>query len=198
MSAPRQPSRKTSERLSREQRQQIVLETATRLFGAHGVHAVGMDGLIAQTGLAKMSVYRLYPTKDDLVGAYLTRLASDIMALIDEAIEAAEGPRQALHALLDAIEADLHRPGFRGCPFGNAAGEYDDAAHPARQVARDYRLQLLGRLETTARRLDPDRGPLVARRLAVLIDGAYLSAANLGPDGPAADGLALARQLIDA
>lgn len=156
-----------------------------------------MDSLIAETGLAKMSVYRLYPTKDDLVGAYLTRLAADILTLIDEAIAAAESPRQALHTVLDAIEADLRRPGFRGCPFGNAAAEYDEPAHPAREVARDYRLHLLERLDATARRLDPAAGALLARRLAVLIDGAYLNAANLGPDGPASDGLGLARLLID-
>src|SRR6476661_5329983 len=113
-------------RRSPQERQQIVLDTAARLFTTHGVHAVGMDRLIAESGLGKMSVYRLFATKDDLVGAYLTRLAQEILALIDVALREADDPRTALHAVLDGVETDLHRPGFRGCPFGNAAGEFDD------------------------------------------------------------------------
>ena len=198
MVTPRQaPARTDNPRRSADVRRRIVLDTATQLFTAHGVHAVGMDRLIAECGLGKMSVYRLYPTKDDLVGAYLSRLAEHVLGLIDEAIAQADDPRAALHAILDGITSDLHRPGFRGCPFGNAAGEYHDHQHPARQIARDYRRRLLERLDTTARDLDPVHGPTLARQLAVLIDGTYLNTAHLGPDGPTAEGLALARQLID-
>lgn len=174
-----------------------MLDVATRLFTAHGVHAVGMDRLIAETGLAKMSVYRLYATKDALVGAYLSRLAEVILGYIDGDIAAAADPRAALHLVLDGVEIDLRRPDFRGCPFGNAAGEYDDRDHPARQVARSYRQSLLGRLDETARLIDPVEGPRLARRLAALIDGAYLSTAHLGPDGPGAEAIALARDLVD-
>jgi AcrR family transcriptional regulator len=174
----------------------MVLDTATALFTAHGVHAVGMDRLIAESGLGKMSVYRIFPTKDDLVGAYLARLAEQILGLVDTSVADAD-PRSGLFDVLDAIESDLRRPDFRGCPFGNAAAEYEDPTHPARRVARDYRAGLLDRLHAAATRLDPVRGPLLARQLAVLIDGAYLNTAHLGPDGPGADGLVLARLLVD-
>ena len=185
-------------RLSTDERRGIVLETATRLFAAHGVHAVGMDRLIAETGLGKMSVYRVFATKDELVGAYLDRHATNILRLIDRDIDDIDDPRAALHAILDGVELDLRRPDFRGCAFGNAAAEYDDHDHPARRVAREYRRELLDRLDRTARRIDVDGGPRLARQLAVLIDGAYLSTAHLGPDGPSAEGVTLARQLIDA
>lgn len=174
-----------------------MLDTARRLFIAHGVHAVGMDRLITESGLGKMSVYRLFPTKDELVGAHLRRLAGEILSLIDEAVQQADGPRSALYAILDGIEVDLRRADFRGCPFGNAAAEYDDPAHPARVVAHDYRLALLHRLEQVAARLGREQGRQLAQRLAVIIDGAYLNAAHLGPDGPAAEGLKLGRYLID-
>lgn len=185
-------------RLSAAHRREIVLDAATRLFTSHGVHAVGMDRVIAETGLAKMSVYRVFATKDELVGAYLERLAGEILEIIDRDIVLAESPGAALGAILDGVELDLRRSGFRGCPFANAAGEYDAADHPARRVARDYRGELLDRLDRTARSLDPDHGSRLARQVAVLIDGAYLSAAHLGPDGPAAEGLALARQLVES
>lgn len=190
-----QPVRR--QRSDPEARTSLVLDTATRLFTAHGVHAVGMDRLIAETGLAKMSVYRLYPTKDELVGAYLERLAKQIFGYIDADIERfADRPAGALLAILDAIEADLRRSDFRGCSFGNAASEFDQSHHPAREVARTYRTRLLDRLIAVSSQVDPEAGTSLGRRLAVLIDGAYLSAAHLGWDGPASEGLALARELI--
>lgn len=197
MSASQQGSRRRRG-LSPDERRTIVLDTATRLFTDHGVHAVGMDRLIAECGLGKMSVYRVFATKDDLVDAYLTRLADQILGYIDVDIATADDPRAALHTILNSIEQDLRRKDFRGCPFGNAAGEYDDPHHPARRIAREYRRSLLDRLDRTGRRIDPHQGPQLARQLAALIDGAYLNAAHLGPDGPASEALALARHLIDS
>jgi AcrR family transcriptional regulator len=181
-------------RRTADERRQLVLDAAERLFRSRGVHAVGMDELIAATGLAKMSVYRTFHTKDALVSAYLTRLAEGIVGSIDAEIARANDPRDALTAVLDAIAADLRRPDFRGCPFGNAAGEFGEPDHPVRAAARDYRRQLHARLGVLVERAG---GPeVVADQLAVLIDGAYLNAAHLGPDGPAAAGLGLARRLV--
>jgi AcrR family transcriptional regulator len=183
--------------MTRAQREALVLDTAARLFYARGVHEVGMDELVQATGLGKATVYRLYPSKDDLVAAYLERLARNILAAIDVEITRHDvDPAAALLAILNAIEADLHRPGFRGCAFNNASIEYDDPAHPARAQARGYREALRARLTGLATRLDPDSGPALGGQLAVLVDGAYTSAAHLGPDGPAADGLRLARHLV--
>ena len=182
-------------RRPRAERERTVLDTAARLFYARGVHAVGMDELVRETGLGKATVYRLFPSKDVLVGAYLRRLSGEILGLIDEQTVSASGPVVALHGVLDAIEADLRRPGFRGCAFHNAGMEYDDPAHPARVAARDYRAALLERLTALADR--PRPGGQLAGQLATLIDGAYTSAAHLGPDGPAAAGMALAHDLVD-
>ena len=174
-----------------------MLDTAARLFYARGVHEVGMDELVQATGLGKATVYRLYPGKDDLVAAYLGRLAGTILDAIDAEITQHRGdPAAALLAILDAIEADLRRPGFRGCAFNNASIEYDDPAHPARAQARGYREALRCRLTRLATQLDRARGPALGGQLAVLVDGAYTSAAHLGAGGPAADGLRLARDLV--
>ena len=100
-------------RRSRAEREHIVLDTAARLFYARGVHEVGMDELVRETGLGKATVYRLFATKDALVGAYLDRLSRDLLGRIDDQAARAGSPAQALHAVLDAIEADLSRPGSR-------------------------------------------------------------------------------------
>jgi AcrR family transcriptional regulator len=81
-----------------------------------------MDELIQATRLGKATVYHLYPGKDDLVAAYLARLAGTILGDIDAEITGHDGdPAAALLAILDASEADLRRPGLRGCAFNNAS-----------------------------------------------------------------------------
>jgi AcrR family transcriptional regulator len=186
-------------RLSRAERERVVLDTAARLFYSRGVHEVGMDEFVRETTLGKATVYRLFPTKDALVAAYLRRLGDDILGQIDAQSAAATDPAAALHDLLDAVAADLARPGFRGCAFNNASIEFDDPAHPARAAARDYRVELHARLSrlTTALAHEPDSAAALAGQLATLIDGAYTNAAHLGPDGPAVAGLALAHALVD-
>jgi AcrR family transcriptional regulator len=185
----------SSKRLPREVRVERILDTAQRLFYPRGVDRVGMDELVRETGLGKATVYRLFPTKDQLVAAYLRRMADAILADIDR--HAAGGdPVRALTEVLDAIEADVRRDDFRGCAFNNASIQFDDPAHPARVEARRYREELARRLTDLSVAADPADGPVVGSQLAVLIDGAYTNAAHLGPDGPAAAGLDLARRLI--
>ncbi len=158
-----------------------------------------MDALVRATGLGKATVYRLFATKDALVGAYLQRHGAAILGEIDTRSSRA-APDRALHDILDAVATDLARVGFRGCAFNNASIEYDDPGHPARVAAREYRMALHARLYALAGRLLPDdekEAAAIAGQLATLIDGAYTSAAHLGPDGPAAAGLALAHRLVD-
>lgn len=159
-----------------------------------------MDELIAQTGLGKATVYRLWPTKDALIGAYLTRLSSSILELVDRDITQAAGrPHQALHQILGAISADVSRPEFRGCPFNNASIEFADRSHPARRAARSYRTELAERLTALSQQLlgDEAAGDRLGKELAGLIDGAYTSAAHLGPDGPSQTVLELAHSLVE-
>jgi AcrR family transcriptional regulator len=174
-----------------------VLDAAAELFYARGVHEVGMDELITATGLGKATVYRLFPTKDELIGAYLRRLAAEILAAIDADIARhPDNPAAAVRAIFAAIAEDLARPGFRGCAFNNASIEFADPDHPARRAAHAYRTELHQRLTDLARAAHPDAGEQLGDQLAVLVDGMYTSAAHLGPDGPAAAGPALAAALL--
>lgn len=174
-----------------------MLDAAAELFYARGVHEVGMDELVEHTGLGKATVYRLYSTKDDLIGAYLERAHVAIMDAIDNDIANSDGPASALRRIVESIWEHVNSPGFRGCAFNNASTEFDDADHPARAIARRHRTRLRDHLVDLADRLDPERGAELGEQLAVVIDGIYLNAAHLGPDGPAASGHRLALALID-
>src|SRR4051794_21629437 len=183
-------------RRSRAERQAIVLNTAERLFSTR---SVGMDELVRETGLGKMTVYRLFKSKDDLVGAYLARKAATVLAFIDAELVRLQGdPRAALLSVVDAVERDVTRTGFRGCPFTNVSSEYDDPQHPARSAAADYKFELHMRLERLADEIVPGGGEDLAAQIHLIIDGMYLSGGLLGPDGPAAHGRQLAEKLIGA
>lgn len=187
--------RATGGRLPREERVRRILDTTQRLVYPRGVHEVGMDELVREIGLGKATVYRLFPTKDLLVAAYLRRMADHILADID-ARAAAGDPVQTLGEVLDAIEADVRRDGFRGCAFNNASIEFQDPQHPARVEARRYREELARRLVELSTAASSIGGAEIGRQVAVLIDGVYTNAAHLGSDGPATAGLSLARRLV--
>jgi AcrR family transcriptional regulator len=186
-------------RRSRAERQEIVLDTAERLFSRRSSRSVGMDELVRETGLGKMTVYRLFKSKDDLVGAYLSRKAATVLSYFDAELIRLEGdPRAALLSVVDAVEKDVTRTGFRGCPFTNVSSEYDDPQHPARSAAADYKYELHMRLLSLAGELVPGHGEDLAAQIHLIIDGMYLSGGLLGPDGPASHGRDLAERLIDA
>jgi AcrR family transcriptional regulator len=180
------------------ERRRVVLDAAAELFYGRGVNRVGMDELVRATGLGKATVYRMFPTKDDLIGAYLRDRAERILTLVDADVAAyADDPAGAVRAVLDAVSRDVAGSGFRGCAFHNASVEFPDPDHPARAAARDYRAALRDRLQAlgTAIRPGPE-GLALGDALALLVDGMYVSAAHLGPDGPAAQGPLLAGQLL--
>ncbi len=109
-----------------------VLEAAGRLFYAEGVHAVGIDRIIAEAEVAKATFYHHFPSKDDLVRAYVTEQTSRQRAAV--AALPAASPRETLEAVFAAMCDFGAGPGYRGCPYINAAVEYPDPAHPVRQA----------------------------------------------------------------
>src|SRR4051812_29759986 len=113
-----------------------VLDTASALFYTRGIHSVGVDRVIAEAGVAKATFYHHFPSKDDLVRAYL--LEQD--AAIRQAAALTDvPPEERVMAVFAAIGEISCGPGFRGCAFINAAAEYPDPDHPVRQVVTEHR-----------------------------------------------------------
>jgi AcrR family transcriptional regulator len=116
-----------------------VLDTARRLFYAEGVHAVGIDRIIAEAGVAKATFYHHFPAKDELVRAYLEEEYARQRAAVQLVRDAAADPGAALVTFFEELGDAGASARFRGCPFTNAAAEYPDPAHPVRQTIADYR-----------------------------------------------------------
>ncbi|MFN4024898.1 MAG: TetR/AcrR family transcriptional regulator [Hyphomonas sp.] len=159
-----------------------ILETASSLFYARGVRAVGVDLVVEAAGVAKTSLYRHFRTKDDLVAAFLEREDADFWTHWDAvAAQHVESAQAELAAHLDWIGERAGRANYRGCPQINVAAEFPEADHPARKVAAAHKQALRARLLAIAQRLDakcPDR---LAGQLAVLINGAFVSSQVFEP-----------------
>ena len=185
-----QPARVSSAR-------ERILETAFRLFYARGIRAVGVDTIIAESGVAKATFYKHFPAKDDLVVAYLDRVDEVWSGQLRAAAEAAgEDPAEQLVGLFDALSTACRRDGYRGCAFINAAAEAvpGTPVHD-RTVAHKQRvLEWVTQLAASAGAADPAG---LARTLTLLLDGGLASGSlDASPEAPQAARRS-ARLLVD-
>ena len=163
-----------------------ILATASELFYQRGARAVGVDLIIEKAGIAKTSLYRYFPTKDDLIVAFLEREDVDFWSVWDEVGQRYAGdPAGELNAHMGWIGGRLSRENYRGCPQINVAAEFAEQDHPARQVARSHMQALRARLTAIAHRLDVAQAGQLAAQLAVLVNGAFVSSDVLAGDDPA-------------
>ena len=160
-----------------------LLSTASRLFYAEGLHSVGIDRIIATAEVTRATLYRHFPSKDDLLVAYLTQADETIRASVGRRAGGGDSPDDVIRAVAAAIAEDIQRPGFRGCAFLNAAAEYPDPAHPVHRAVIKHRDWFL----TTVRELfaetgKPDAEP-AARHFVMLRDGAMAAGCLVRPGG---------------
>ena len=154
-----------------------LLTTARRLFYSEGIHTVPVDRLVTEAGVTRATFYRHFPTKEDLVEAYLRATDADLRAAVATATDQAD-PKLSAAALLDLIGQVTCSAGFRGCHFINASAEYPDSADPVRVAVAEHRAwfqDTVTRLAAQAGHPDPDH----AGRVLVLLHDGALSAAEL-------------------
>lgn len=153
-----------------------ILEAATELFYANGLRAVSADRIVAQVGITKVTFYRHFPTKEDLIVAYLERRAAWERDAVAGARSAAPGdPAAALRMIVEGIGQESCSPGFRGCPFINAAAEYAEPDHPVRIVVDVHRRWFKHAIEEFLVALGVSDTSRVADQLVLLRDGAMVS-----------------------
>jgi AcrR family transcriptional regulator len=152
-----------------------IVEAATGLFYAQGLRAVSAEKIIAQVGITKVTFYRHFPTKDDLIVAYLERRAKWERDAIAQAREAAGDAPGVFRILAGAIGAESCRPGFRGCPFINAAAEYADPEHPVRRVVDAHRRWFRQTIQDLLNEINVPDSARAADQLVMLRDGAMVS-----------------------
>jgi AcrR family transcriptional regulator len=178
---------------------QRILETASEMFYRDGVRAVGIDAIIARSGVAKMSLYRNFPSKDALVTAWLHERNAFFWQRWNKAEELRPGdPRSQLEAILEMVAKTASHPNWRGCPFHNTGTEFPEPDHPARAVILANKRTVRERLRALAAAAGAHDPDLLAQQLQLLIDGAYSIGQSLGPNGPARTVASAGRALIAA
>src|SRR4029079_11059644 len=166
---------------------QRILETADRLFYQDGLRAVGIDRIIAEAEVAKMSLYKHFPSKDDLILAVLQYREEGVLEFFRAAMERhARKTKNPLRAFFAALKDFFESPGFRGCPFQNAAVELADPSHPGTEFVRGHKQRFSQFLRGLVEETVGKGGAKVAPAVNILVEGAIMTAVIQG-DPAAAD-----------
>lgn len=182
----------------RSRRDQLV-DTALELFYREGFHATGVDRIVAEAGVAKMTLYKHFRSKDELILAALRRRDEAWRNwFVREVERRASGPRDRLLALYDALGAWFADERFHGCMFVNAAAEYADPADPIRTAAAEHKRLVAGYVRELAARAGAREADRLAGRLMLLLEGAIVMAYVAGDAGAAQNARALAQIVIKA
>jgi AcrR family transcriptional regulator len=172
-----------------------ILQAARVLFGERGITTTGVAELCAAAEVSKRTLYQHFPSKDEVVVAYLQAL-EDEPAIGPEGVLARDelSLRARLLELFSALGEQRHP--MRGCPFINAAVELADPAHPAHRFAAEHKRRFTERLTEIARDAGARPAEQVGRRLALLYDGAAAQLAVSDTADPAAEAYAMAASLL--
>ncbi|CCH86663.1 Transcriptional regulator, TetR family [Modestobacter italicus] len=188
--APSRPQRPSQAR-------ERILSTADRLFYNEGIHAVGIHRVVEEAAVTRVTLYRHFPSKDDLISAYLERRAQYDRDQVGGLIARhPDDPRRVLTELATALTADDFAAMSRGCPFINASAEFT-GSHPARLHAREIRRWVTAELEGLLLRLGHRSPAATADQLMMLRTGAVVSGALDGNEGLDDHFLAGWEKLID-
>lgn len=175
-----------------------ILDAAGRLFYQRGFHAVGIDTIIAEADVAKMTLYSHFPSKDDLIVAYLERSDSEGWKWLEDATAGHETPREKLIAIFGALSEKADSAACLGCPVQATAAEFPDTEHPGHQVAVRMKEKVRKHLRDLALQARLRAPEVLADQLMLLMDGAYASSRMYGPGNPARYVGDAARALIEA
>jgi AcrR family transcriptional regulator len=185
-------------RTSPSEARQRLLETADRLFYRHGVRAVGIDTVIAEAGVAKMTLYTHFPSKDDLIVAVLRYREEQVLAFFTRAIDRRARRTDRLRAFFAALREWFGSPDFRGCAFQNAAVELADPAHPGTEFVRGHKRRFTDLIRGFVEESVGGRGAAkLVPAIALLVEGAVVTAVIQGSPDPATTARDAALKLVE-
>jgi AcrR family transcriptional regulator len=184
--------------LSTSKPRERIIQTASNLFYNHGYRAIGIDRIINESGVAKMTFYKHFPSKDDLIAEYLHTATDQFWTWMDAVTAKHKTPRKQLEAMFESIAKVASSPQCMGCAFTHAAAEFPDANHLGHIAALEYKNGVLAKLEELARAARAKNPQGLARDLMMVMDGAWAAARMYGAGNHASRAGETARVLIAA
>ena len=174
-----------------------ILAAACDLFYRNGIRAVGVDAIAEAAGTNKMTLYRHFASKDELVAEYLRHLAAESDTVWQEIEQAHPGdPRAQLGAWIESMAGHIANADERGCALANAAIELPEKSHPARPVIEAFKKDQRERLAALCRAAGLSQPELVADELFLLLEGARVSTQSVGHSGPGCSFVRMGQALI--
>jgi AcrR family transcriptional regulator len=158
-----------------------LLEVADQLFYSEGIHTVGIDRIIATAGVTKATFYKQYGSKDNLILDYVVGRSRGVRRMLMTVVDEGRSPADVLRWNVTTVLENMSRPGFRGCPFLNAAAEFPDRGHPVRQAIAEHREWYQDFLTEQLRLVGHPYPGDGADELYLLRDGAYSCAYSGDP-----------------
>ncbi|PTM86572.1 TetR/AcrR family transcriptional regulator [Streptomyces sp. VMFN-G11Ma] len=158
-----------------------LLNTATRIFYAEGIHSVGIDRIVAEAQVTRATLYRHFPSKEDLVLAYLKQADQGIRGQVEAARASSPSPTDQVRAVAKSITDGIQSTGFRGCAFLNAAAEYSDPNHPIHQAALSHRQWFLTTVTDLLAQTSEKPAAAAGRHFIMLRDGAMAAGCLFDP-----------------
>ncbi|WP_342363369.1 TetR/AcrR family transcriptional regulator [Terrarubrum flagellatum] len=173
-----------------------IVGTARDLFRKHGIRGIGVDAIADAAGSNKMTLYRHFGSKDDLVVACLREVACDADSFWREIEKAHPGdPMAQLHRWV-RFGAECVTSDSRGCDMANAAVELAERDHPARKVIEEFKTKQRDRLADLCGRAGVAQADLLADALTLLLEGARVSRQSVGAEGPCAHFIRMGEAII--
>lgn len=162
------------------------MATARRLFYRDGYRVVGIDTLLAEAEVAKMTLYNHFASKEDLIVAVIEQQDQEVRTALNAAVAAAgRSPARQLTAVFDWLKAWFESAGFKGCSFIRAFSEYPEPDHPIHQAAARHKQAINTLLLTIVTGAGAKHPAELAATLSLLVNGAILSAHTTGSSAPA-------------
>lgn len=177
---------------------EAIIEAAGRLFYRFGFQAVGVDRIAQESDVAKMTLYRYFPSKDDLIVAYLSRASDQFWDWLDGAAATADAPIDKVLAIFDRLEDRCRSAKFVGCTFQSAAAEFPDRGDPINQVAREHKEKLRERMQALLDGGGIANARAASNQLVLVMEGALASARLLALPVPAREAGGAARAILQA
>jgi len=181
------------------QKRKQIIETATRLFGQYGYHAVGIDWVVSEAGVTKTTIYRYFTSKTDLIAEVLQQRQRECADSLDQALTGADCPQHGLERIFRWHQDWYNTQTFTGCLFAHAAAEFPSKGSAILKIAVEQKAGLTHRIEELLAQLLPkEKAKALAPILVMILDGATLSVQVAGRKEAAREAWIAARALIDS
>ena len=177
-----------------------IFDTACELFYRQGIRCVGVDAIASEAGTNKMSFYRSFSSKDELVAEYLRAHEQEHWEWWEETIAPYAGePRRQIEALFDGYLVKSRKKDSFGCPFVNAAAELREADHPGLEVIHKAKAEMRRRFRKMANDAGASTPDLLGDALTLLADGGVMSRLSFAcQEGPGTNAPKIVRTVLDA